>query len=96
MICSCGKSEKIVVGTVDLGETKMALTIEADSLVVPWDLQYDRINNCIIFSEIAGEIKKLDLETNEVVQLERIPNVFHQRTTGLLGMALYQISNEPH
>ena len=87
---SCSERNEAVLGTIDLGDTKVALTQEADSLNVPWDLQYDRNSNSIIFSEIGGNIKKLDLETKKITLLKTIPNVFQQRTTGLLGMALYQ------
>jgi len=72
------------------------LTQEADSLDVPWDLQYDKTNNYIIFSEIKGNIKKLDLSDNSVKLITTIPNVFQQRTTGLLGMALYQPQQSEH
>lgn len=90
LLCSCSGRDDVVIGTIDLGNSKVVLTQEADSLNVPWDLQYDRINKCIIFSEIAGSIKKLDLETKEIVLIKKIPDVFQQRTTGLLGMALHQ------
>lgn len=90
IISSCSRSSDKVISTIDLGDSKVVLTQEADSLNVPWDLQYDRTNKCIIFSEISGNIKKLDLESKEVILLKKIPNVFQQRTTGLLGMALYQ------
>ncbi|RXF70566.1 PQQ-dependent sugar dehydrogenase [Arcticibacter tournemirensis] len=96
IISSCSRSSDIVIGTIDLGESKVLLTQEADSLNVPWDLQYDRTNKCIIFSEIAGNIRKLNLETKEVVLLKKIPDVFQQRSTGLLGMALYQPKRGAH
>lgn len=79
-----------MICSVELEDTKLALTQEADSLNVPWDLEYDRKNECIIFSEIAGNIKKLNLDTKKVTLIKKIPGVFQQRTTGLLGMALYQ------
>lgn len=80
---------------IKLDKTSLALTIAADSLDVPWDLQYDKKSGSIIFSEIAGKIKKLDLQTRQIETLLHIPDVYHKRTLGLLGMALYQPKNEP-
>ncbi|SUJ25713.1 Soluble aldose sugar dehydrogenase yliI precursor [Sphingobacterium spiritivorum] len=80
---------------VQLQQTVLSLTQEADSLNVPWDLQYDQTAHAIIFSEIAGKIKKLDLKTSKVENLITIPEVYHQRTLGLLGMALFQKKDFP-
>lgn len=87
---SCNRNKETVLSTVVLENSKLALSLVTDSLDVPWDLQYDEVNNYIIFSEIKGNIKKLDLRDNSVQLIKTIPNVFQQRTTGLLGMALYQ------
>ncbi|MDQ8005793.1 MAG: PQQ-dependent sugar dehydrogenase [Pedobacter sp.] len=87
---SCKRNEEHILSTVVLENSKLALSSVADSLDVPWDLQYDKANNYIIFSEIKGNIKKLDLNKGSVQLIKTIPNVFQQRTTGLLGMALYQ------
>ncbi|WAC39446.1 PQQ-dependent sugar dehydrogenase [Pedobacter sp. SL55] len=89
-IFSCKRKEEHTLNTVALANSKLALSLLADSLEVPWDLQYDKTNNYIIFSEIKGSIKKIDLSNNSVQLIKTIPNVFQQRTTGLLGMAIYQ------
>ena len=96
LISSCTKKNEIIIGTVELSNSKLLLTQAADSLDVPWDLQYDKTNNYIIFSEIKGNIKKLDLNDNSVQLITGIPSVFQQRTTGLLGMALYQPLQTEH
>lgn len=93
---SCTKKKEIIIGTLEMSNSKLLLTQEADSLNVPWDLQYDKPNNYIIFSEIKGNIKKLDLKNNSIQLIKTIPNVFQQRTTGLLGMALYQPQQGEH
>lgn len=87
---SCKQQNDLIINTVALENSTLALSVKADSLDTPWDLQYDRVNNYIIFSEIKGNIKKLNLEDNSVQLIKTVPNVFQQRTTGLLGMALYQ------
>lgn len=96
ILSSCTQRNEIIIGTVELSNSKLLLTQEADSLAVPWDLQYDKANNYIIFSEIKGTIKKLDLSDNSVTLITTIPNVFQQRTTGLLGMTLYQPHQGEH
>lgn len=57
---------------------------------MPWDLQYDRLNDAILFSEIGGNIKRLDIKSKKVTLVDSLTDVYHQRTLGLLGMALYQ------
>lgn len=89
------KKELPVLNTIQLGQTVLSLTRVADHLDVPWDLQYDRKEHAIVFSEIAGVVKRLDLNTYKVSPVARISEVYHQRTTGLLGMALYQPEQGP-
>ena len=96
LLSSCTKKEEIIIGTLELNNSKLLLTQEADSLDIPWDLQYDKVNNYIIFSEIKGNIKKLNLKDKSIQLIKTIPNVFQQRTTGLLGMALFQPRQSEH
>jgi len=93
---SCKDRERLPENAefVKLDKTTLALTIEADSLEVPWDLQYDTHRNAIVFTEIAGSIKRLDLKTQQIDTLIQLTDVYHKRTLGLLGMALYQPKNE--
>lgn len=89
--CKDGKEKETpIISTVQVGNTLLSLTQEASDLHVPWDLQYDRLNDAILFSEIGGNIKRLDIKTKEITLIDSITDVYHQRTLGLLGMALYQ------
>ena len=89
--CSGNKEKETpVINTVQVGNTFLSLTQEASDLHVPWDLQYDRLNDAILFSEIGGNIKRLDIKTKKVTLVDSLTDVYHQRTLGLLGMALYQ------
>lgn len=79
---------------IQLENSILSLTKEATNLNVPWDLQYDRINDAILFSEIGGAIRRLDIKSKQVLLIDSITDVYQQRTLGLLGMALYQPENE--
>jgi len=72
----------------------LSLSKEATGLQVPWDLQYDRVNQAILFSEIGGSIRRLDIQTKTVSLVDSLKEVYHQRTLGLLGMFLYQPEHE--
>lgn len=92
-LSACGgnkEKETPVISTVQVGNTLLSLTQEASDLHVPWDLQYDRLNDAILFSEIGGNIKRLDIKSKKVTLVDSLTDVYHQRTLGLLGMALYQ------
>jgi len=93
---SCTSKKENIINTVALENSLLSLSVAADSLNVPWDLQYDQDNHYLIFSEIRGDIKKLDLNSGKVSLIKKLPNVFQQRTTGLLGMALYQPRGNDH
>ncbi|RKD12906.1 quinoprotein glucose dehydrogenase [Pelobium manganitolerans] len=88
---SCGsfqqKADFPVVANVQLNKTLLAVSIVADSLNVPWDIQLID-DHQIMFTEIAGNISKLDLNTGSVKHLYSVADVYHKRTLGLLGMCL--------
>ncbi|WP_085473041.1 PQQ-dependent sugar dehydrogenase [Sphingobacterium psychroaquaticum] len=88
------EKEQPIISAVQLDKSILSLTREATNLHVPWDLQFDQLNNAIIFSEIGGTIRRLNLTDKTVTLIDSIEDVYHQRTLGLLGMALYQPKNE--
>ncbi len=81
------KAESPIIANIQLENTLLGVSVVADSLQVPWDIQFigDRQ---IIYTEIAGNINILDLETGEKKLLFQVKDVFHKRTLGLLGMAV--------
>ena len=95
VLSSCKQKESLPESAefVQLENTLLALTIEAEHLNAPWDLQYDRQREAIVFSEVAGKIKRLHLGTGQIDTLLQIPDVYHMRTLGLLGMAIHQPEN---
>jgi len=68
-----------------------------DSLDVPWDMQYNATTHSIFFTEIKGNISELDPETNKRNVIYTVPNVYHHRTLGLLGLAIHpDFENQPY
>ena len=60
-----------------------------DSLDVPWDMQYNPVTNSIFFTEIKGNISELNITTNERRIIYTVPDVYQQRTLGLLALAIH-------
>lgn len=84
------EKETTIINSVQLEHSILSVSKEATGLQVPWDLQYDHINHAILFSEIGGSIRRLDIRTKNVILVDSLKDVYHQRTLGLLGMSLYQ------
>ena len=76
-----------VVANIKLDNTILAVSEVADSLKVPWDIQF-LDDHQIIYTEIGGAISKLNLHTGQKKQLYHVPDVYQKRTLGLLGMCL--------
>ncbi len=82
------KAEYPVVANIKLANTILAVSVVADSLKVPWDIQFLN-DDQIIYTEIGGNISKLNLNTGNSKQLYKVADVYQKRTLGLLGMCLY-------
>ena len=86
---SCQTKSDFKIETVDflkLEESYLEVVTVADSLDVPWGMAF--FDGSLIFTEIKGRVKKLDLENGEVSTLLSLDSVFHQRTPGLLDIAV--------
>ncbi len=86
---SCQTKSDFKIETVDflkLEESYLEVATVADSLDVPWGMAFFESN--IIFTEIRGKVKKLNLENGEISTLLSLDSVFHQRTPGLLDIAI--------
>ena len=81
------KIEYSTVANLKLDTTMLAVSVVADSLNVPWDIQF-LDDHQIIYTEIAGNISKLNLLTGKKTLLYSVPGVYFKRTAGLLGMCL--------
>ncbi len=91
-LLSCVNRKQVVeypvVANIKLDETILAVSVVADKLEVPWDIQF-LDDHQIIYTEIAGQISKLDLNTGKKTLLYDLEDVYHKRTLGLLGMAVH-------
>lgn len=91
LIAACSsnnnKASAPVIANIQLENTLLDVSIVADSLNVPWDIQFLN-DRKIIYTEIAGEISILDLASGKKKQIYTVKDVFHKRTLGLLGMAV--------
>ncbi|MBC9796766.1 PQQ-dependent sugar dehydrogenase [Sinomicrobium weinanense] len=67
-------------------EAYLEVATVADGLHVPWGMDY--VDNKIVFTEITGTVKQLDLATGVVSILLKLEGVFHKRTPGLLDIAI--------
>lgn len=91
VLSSCSSNNKVehpVVANIQLEKTLLEVSIVADSLDVPWDFQFINSHQ-IIYTEIAGKISLLDLQTGKKKLLHTVKDIYQKRTLGLLGMALH-------
>ncbi|WP_215223922.1 PQQ-dependent sugar dehydrogenase [Echinicola shivajiensis] len=92
LLISCQKESQEFQRTkiVDYVKLKEGSYLEvssvAEGLDVPWGM--DHWGNKIIFTEITGAVKQLDLSTGRLSTLLVLDDVFQKRTTGLLDIAI--------
>lgn len=76
--------------------TQVGIGSLISGLEVPWEITWGP-DDWIWFTEQKGQVSKVDPKTGEKKILLRIPDVFHKRSTGLLGMALHpDFDHHPH
>jgi glucose/arabinose dehydrogenase/mono/diheme cytochrome c family protein len=68
--------------------TEIGLSTIISNLEVPWEIAWGP-DNWIWFTEQKGQISKVNPATGERKILLKIADVWHERTAGLLGMALH-------
>jgi aldose sugar dehydrogenase len=78
-----------VLDYVALDESTLKVEVLADNLDVPWDLEYVK-DGFLWFNEQGGTISRINLESGELQRLLTIEEVWRQRTSGLLGLAIHQ------
>lgn len=95
--CTSGRKVDYIDYIKVSDNTFLGISEEITGLDVPWDIQFNESTNSIFFTEIKGQISELDLETGEKKVIYTVPNVYHKRTLGLLGMAIHpDFKNQPY
>ncbi|MCA5005461.1 PQQ-dependent sugar dehydrogenase [Sphingobacterium bovistauri] len=85
-----GAKNQDFIDYIKIGEDSyLGVSKVQEGLEVPWDIQFNESTNSIFVAEIKGGISEIDLNTNAINKVYNVPNVFHRRTAGLLGMALH-------
>lgn len=86
--CTGDKNIIPVEANVKLDSTILGISVVARNMTVPWDLLWGP-DNRLWFCEQKGNVYSLDTKTGEKKMLLKVPDVWYNRTAGLLGMALY-------
>jgi len=60
----------------------------ATNLTVPWDMEW-LTEEVIVFTELGGKIKQLNLETNELKKIYEIKGLAKEVQSGLMGLAVH-------
>lgn len=82
-------------GILELDSTKVGISTVISDLNVPWEIAWGP-DNQIWFTEQSGTISKVDPHTGVKKLLLTIPEVYRQRTLGLLGMAVSADKAQPY
>lgn len=81
---------------IDLGTTVLQHTVVASNLSIPWDMVYGA-DGWIWFTELSGNIKRMNPDTYEVQQIFAIPDVaLFGFSVGLHSMVLHPDFNNTH
>lgn len=84
-----------IEATLQLDSTTVGISTIVADLNVPWEIAWGP-DNQIWFTEQSGTISKADPYTGKKKLLLTIPEVYRQRTLGLLGMAIHPDPQQPY
>jgi glucose/arabinose dehydrogenase len=94
---SCRQSpafEQPLEAVLELDSTRVGISTVISDLNVPWEIAWGP-DHQIWFTEQSGTVSKVDPHTGIKKQLLHIPEVYRQRTLGLLGMAISPDKSQP-
>ncbi|CAL1517692.1 hypothetical protein MMC2321_01428 [Chitinophaga sp. MM2321] len=74
--------------TLQLDSTTLGISTIISDLDVPWEIAWGP-DNQIFYTEQSGTISKVDPHTGRKKLLLTVPDVYRQRSLGMLGMAIY-------
>lgn len=77
---------------LQVGDEFLEIATVAEGLQVPWGMEV--WGDELLFSEIGGSVKSLDLHQGSIKTILRLPDVFTRTTPGLLDIAVQQDQQE--
>lgn len=80
------KVQEVQVEYLKTGQGFLEVSTVAQGLDVPWGMDY--IDNKVLFTEIKGKVKELNLSTGELRTLLDLTDVYTRTTPGLLDIAI--------
>lgn len=89
--CNSSRKEELInpiEQNIQLDQSVLDISIVANGLNVPWEIAWGP-DDKIWMTEQHGEISKVDPATGEKKRILEIKEVWKERTTGLLGMAIH-------
>jgi len=89
------KFEAPIQEVIQLDSTRIGVSTVISDLNVPWEIAWGP-DNQIWFTEQSGRISKVDPHTGIRKTLLVIPEVYRERTSGLLGMAIDPDKKRPY
>ncbi|WP_236978947.1 PQQ-dependent sugar dehydrogenase [Membranihabitans maritimus] len=104
LVVSCSESGKSTVLQIDtpieeffqLDQTTVGVSTISTGMDVPWEITWGP-DNWIWYSQIKGEIGKINPGTGEKVIIHKLDSVYTRTTPGLLGIALHpDLENFPY
>jgi len=92
LLFSCGIEPKpdFVTGEKEylkVGQEYLEIATVADDLTVPWGMDILGEEE-LLFTEIEGNVKSLDLKNGQTKTILQLPDVFTRTTPGLLDVAV--------
>lgn len=75
-----------------LQDSYVEISTVAQGLKVPWGMDY--YNNKLLFTEIGGHVKELNLESGEIRNLLTLPDVYTRTTPGLMDISIQKKSSD--
>ena len=77
-----------LIDNIALAKSTLKVEVLAQDLDVPWDLAYAD-DGFLWVAEQGGAVSRIELSTGKRKQVLKIDEVWRQRTSGLLGMAVH-------
>ena len=98
LMASCNQSSAEYIDFLKVSDkTYVGVSAIDTGLSVPWDIEFNKVNNSLFITEIGGAISELNLSDNSRKLIYQVPNVYFKRTAGLLGMAIHpQFDKKPY